>query len=152
MQSSWNEALKRAEIVTEALSWVAAKTPYHHHGRVRGVGVDCAMLLAEVFHTCGMVPHVDAGFYPREWHLHRGEELFLGWLAKCGAREVATPRPGDVAIYRFGRCFSHGAIVVADSGLAVHSYIGRGVIRTAPDEEPLAGRERRCFTLFKDPA
>jgi len=141
------EILKRAEVAAEACRWLG--TPYHHHGRVHGVGVDCAMLLAEVFERCGMVSHVDAGFYPREWHLHRGEELFLGWLDRCGAREVDTPRAGDVAVYRFGRCFSHGAVIVTDAGLAVHAYIGRGVIRTAPDEEPLAGRLRRCFTLFK---
>jgi cell wall-associated NlpC family hydrolase len=144
-------AQKRADVVAEALSWLAAKTPYHHHGRVKGVGVDCAMLLAEVFEAAGMVAHVDAGFYPREWHLHRGEEMFLGWLAKCGAVEVATPQPGDVVVYRFGRCYSHGGIVVSPGGLVVHSYIGRGVIRTAPDEEPLAGREHRCYSLFPQP-
>lgn len=140
-------AAARAAVVAEAITWVG--TPYHHHGRIKGVGVDCAMVLAEVFHRCGLVPHVDAGFYPTEWHLHRGEELFLGWLSRVGAQPVEQPLAGDIAVYRFGRCFSHGAIFINDSGLAAHSYIGRGVIKTAADEEPLAGRPRRCFTLFK---
>lgn len=141
------QLMKRAEVALEACGWLG--TPYHHHGRVKGVGVDCAMFLAEVFERCEMVPHVDAGFYPREWHLHRGEELFLGWLAWAGAAEVDKPQTGDVAVYRFGRCFSHGGIFLNDHGLVAHSYIGRGVIKTTPDEEPLAGRVRRCFSLFK---
>lgn len=30
---------KNLEAVTEALTWLG--TPYHHQGRIKGVGVDC---------------------------------------------------------------------------------------------------------------
>lgn len=135
----------RASIVAEALTWLG--TPYHHHGRIKGVGVDCAMLLAEVFERCGLVPHVDAGHYPHDWHLNRTEEIFLGWLQRCGAKPVQTPAPGDVACLRFGRTYSHGAIVVADDGQMAHAYIGLGVVLTRPTEAPLAGRDVLYFTL-----
>jgi hypothetical protein len=75
----------RAAVVQEALTWLG--TPYHHHARVKGVGVDCAQQLCAVYEACGCVPHIDPGNYAHDWHLHRGEEVFIGWLEKAGARE-----------------------------------------------------------------
>lgn len=34
------EQEERARFVATALSYVG--TPYHHHGRLKGIGVDCA--------------------------------------------------------------------------------------------------------------
>ena len=138
---------QRCAVVAEARSWL--HTPYHHHGRIKGVGVDCAQLLCAVYEECGVVPHVDPGFYPTDWFLHRSEELFSHWLFKyAGVFEQSTqePQPGDVALFRFGRCFSHGAIVV-EGGLLVHAYINRGVILSRADEEPLEGRPVKYWML-----
>lgn len=141
-------AAQRQQLVAEALSWHG--TRYHHHGRIKGVGVDCAMLLAEVFHTCGLVPRVEPGHYPREWHLHHGDELFLGWLQRLGARPVAVGQPGDVAVYRFGHCYSHGGIVVDTAGTVIHAHIAsRRVITTRADESPLAGVPCLFYTLIE---
>lgn len=141
----------RQAIASEANTWLG--TPYHHHGRLRGVGVDCAMLLAEVFHTLGLAPALDPGHYPPDWHLHRGDELFLRWVQRAGALEVPQPRLGDVGVWRFGRTYSHGGIVVgtAPVPLLVHAYIdARRVTQCALDEAPLAGRPVRWFTLLQD--
>lgn len=99
----------RAAIVAEARTWL--RTPYHHRARVKGAGVDCAMLLAEVYERVGLIPHVSPLPYPMDWHLHRGEERYLKWVEQY-AGSVSQPLPGDIALWRFGRCFSHGAIVV----------------------------------------
>lgn len=143
------QILKRAEVVSEALTWMG--TPYHHHGRVRGVGVDCLMLLAEVFQACELVPPVDPGAYPHDWHLHRSDELYLQGLLQHAAELPAgtAPQPGDVGLWRFGRTWSHGGIVVKHEPQVLHAYLGRGVILTRLDEEPLAGRPVRWFTVFK---
>jgi len=106
------------------------------------------MYLAELFERCGKVAHVDAGFYPVDWHLHHTEEWFIAWVESTGAREVDRMGLGDIAVFRFGRAFSHGAVCIGEDGLVMHSYIGRGVIRTRLTEEPLAGRTARFFTLF----
>jgi cell wall-associated NlpC family hydrolase len=136
----------RAAVVKEALTWLG--TPYHHHARVKGVGVDCAQLLCAVYEACGCVPHIDPGNYAHDWHLHRGEEVFIRWLEKAGAREVQTPACGDVALFMYGRAYSHGAIVVDERGpMAVHAYLGRGVIRTSRNEEPVQGRMARYWSL-----
>ena len=145
-----SEQAQRAAVVAEAWTWARPKTPYHHHGRLKGVGVDCAMLLAEVYERAGVIEHCDPGAYAREWHLHRNDELYIGWLERCGAHEVEAPQPGDVALFRFGRTWSHGAIVVelGDYPLVIHSYIHRGCQANRLSEEPLAGRAPRYWSLW----
>ncbi len=135
--------MTRDHIVAEARSWIG--TPYHHHGRIKGVGVDCAQILAAVYEVAGLVPHLDLGNYSPQWHLHRNEEVYLRWLENSGAKrlpESQQPQPGDIGVWQFGRTYSHGGIVVdggADPTL-VHAYINRGVIVSRASEAPLAGR------------
>ena len=132
----------RQRIATEAATWLG--TPYHHHARVKGVGVDCAQLLAAVFEAVGVIPHLDLGNYATQWHLHHADELFLQWLQRCGASPLPAgqaPGVGDIGVWRYGRTHSHGGIVV-DAGpdpLIVHAYIRRKVIPTRVSEAPLAG-------------
>lgn len=116
----------RAAIVEEARSWLM--TPYVHLGDVKGVGTDCAMLLVRVYATVGAIPAtLDPRPYSPEWYLHRDEEIYLSWLQRY-AREVDEPGPGDVALYRYGRCASHGAIVVDDELHMVHAYQPHGIV------------------------
>src|SRR5260370_9302840 len=51
----------RAAVVQEAESWIG--TPFHHAARVKGAGVDCLMLLAEVYQHPGVVAPIDPPFY-----------------------------------------------------------------------------------------
>jgi cell wall-associated NlpC family hydrolase len=69
---------ERAAVVAEARAWL--RTPYHHMGRVKGAGVDCATLLAEIYARAGVVPAVAIPFYPPDWHLHRDAERYLGFV------------------------------------------------------------------------
>lgn len=103
-------------VVAEARKWLDAKTPYHHAADVLGVGIDCAMLPWRVFTDVGVVTGApDPRPYPPDWHLHRSEERYLGWMRRYGVRvrKGSPPRPGDMALFRFGRCVSHGGIVEA---------------------------------------
>lgn len=140
------QEVARAAVIAEALTWL--RTPYHHHGRVKGAGVDCAQLLCAVYEACGCTPHLDPGNYAHDWHLHRGEEVFIGWLQRAGARLVSEPKPGDVALFRYGRAYSHGAIVVEPTPVLVHAYVGLGVVRTRLDEAPLQGRQVQFWSLW----
>lgn len=143
----------RALIVQEALTWL--DTPYHHHARVKGAGVegagvDCAQILLAVYvDALGLAPPLDVGTYSTQWHLHRGEEVYLQWLERAGARRVQTPAPGDIAMFMFGRTHSHSAIYLGpDEGLFIHAYVELGVIRSRLTEEPLAGRKHQFWSLF----
>lgn len=132
-------------IISEARAWMG--TPYHHHARIKGVGVDCAQLLCEVYEAVGLVPHIDTGHYPHDWHLHRGEELFMEWLDRVGAHRIDAPAAGAVALFRFGRAFSHGGVMVSTRE-CVHSYINQGVILTRLDEEPLLARPVQFWSVI----
>ncbi len=138
----------RAAVVAEAERWLG--TPFHHQGRVRGAGVDCAMLLAEVYERCGLVAHVDPGYYPPDWHMHRDAERYLDRLLAHGRELDGPPLPGDVAVFRFGRTFSHGAIVAAWPRV-IHAYwaVGRVVWGDAT-LYPLAGRAVKFFRVIDD--
>lgn len=138
----------REDVVREALRWEG--TPYHPNGRLIGVGVDCAMFPAEVYEACGLVPHLEPD-YNSQWHLHRNAEKYLEWV-RPHAREIPEDQlgPGDFVIWKFGRTYSHGAIVI-DVPQVIHAVLlGRAVIRDSMETcEDLRTRARLCFTLWE---
>lgn len=107
-----DEAAERAAVVAEARSWIG--TPYRHMGRAKGPsgGVDCAQLVWAVFHRCGLTPFMALEPYPPDFMLHQGLERYMRIVLER-AHEVSAPAPGDVALYRVGRLYAHGAIVDA---------------------------------------
>jgi len=115
-----NESAQRAAVVAAARSWIG--TPYHNCADLKGVGVDCGMLLVRVFVDSGLCPPFDPRPYPIDWHLHRSDERYLGFVFDRAA-EVAEPRAGDVMVFRYGRCYSHGGVVTKIKPVTiVHAY------------------------------
>lgn len=92
----------RQAIIAEALSWEG--TPYHAHACVKGVGVDCAMLLAGVAKGVGLLdPLWQAPPYSAEWHCHQREEALLTVLRDLRCQELdslETAQPGDIVAFR----------------------------------------------------
>lgn len=129
--------------VVEALTWLG--TPYHHQGRVKGVGTDCGMLLCEVYHECGLIPFVDPRPYPADWHLHQMEQKYLQWI-KTYCDEVTDPQPGDIVLYHFGKCVSHAGIVV-EWPTIIHAYLNQGVILSDGTKGSLSRRLAGFFRV-----
>ena len=123
-------------VVEEAKSWLG--TPFHHHAMVKGAGVDCAHFLIGVFSNAKMAPVVQTEDYPPDWHFHRDEERLLGYVKRY-ADQVEESRPGDIALFKFGRCVSHAAIVLGWP-VVIHSYYGQGVVITDATGNELGGR------------
>jgi cell wall-associated NlpC family hydrolase len=157
-----NEREQRAALVAEARTWLG--TPFRDQGDVKGKNgaVDCAMLLVRSAQPAGLI---DAAFdprpYPPQWHLHRDEERFLKVIADIiaargeGTEVTRSPIPGDVIVYRVGRCFSHGGIVI-DGHHVIHAYYKTGRVAISPlNEVELAclpdGKPRpyKLFDLWK---
>src|SRR5437868_477468 len=110
---------QRAEVVRVARSFIG--TPYHHMGRVKGAGVDCATLLAEVYYEAGVLKEpVRIEYYPMDWHLHRDDERYLQTVQRY-CHEIPAERlaQGDIVIYHFGRAWSHGGIVIQIGDCAI---------------------------------
>lgn len=137
---------QRAAVVAEARTWL--RTPYHHAGTIKGAGVDCAMLPLAVYRATGLLPEFSFDDYPPDWHLHRDAERYLE-IVTCFAREVQAPiGPGDFVLFRWGRCFAHGAIIV-DWPQIIHAVLHVGVAQdNALQVSQLIDRPRRFFTLW----
>jgi hypothetical protein len=54
-----------------------------------------------------------------------------------------------VALFRFGRCFAHGAIIT-EWPLLIHAWHSGGVIRGDALQPLLAGRPVRFFSPFSE--
>jgi cell wall-associated NlpC family hydrolase len=139
---------QRKAVVDEARSWL--RTPYVHMGRRKGAGVDCATLLCEVFERAGVVPHVELEWYPPDWYLHRDEERYLVMVGRYAARVLnGRPMPGDIALYKYGRCVSHGAIVL-DWPLVVHAWRAAGkVVLADAAKAPLSARFHSLWSAWE---
>ena len=135
------------QLLTEALSW--QNTPYHHAANIKGVGVDCVMFLVEVFKTCQRLPVTfDPRPYAPDWHLHQGAELYVLGLQQW-ADPVEQPQPGDVAVFQFGRCISHAALVL-DWPQVLHAYAHDGfVVQSDINKSELLSKRLRGFYRVK---
>lgn len=117
---------ERKAFVEEALTWKG--TPHVDNARVKGAGVDCATYIAEVSIARGLVPaDIKIPAYSPQWHLHRNEEKYINELMKW-THEITKDeaRAGDIAVWKFGRCFAHGAIII-DYPRIIHCVKGIGV-------------------------
>ena len=134
---SVREARARAAFVNEALTWVG--TPFRDCADKKGPqgAVDCAMLLTRSAVDAGLLAPFDPRPYSPRWHLHRSEEKFINWIVgHFGAREVESPRIGDVAVWYFGRCFSHGGILI-NSEEVVHAYYAESITLVSRRDTPM---------------
>jgi NlpC/P60 family putative phage cell wall peptidase len=117
-------------IVAEARRWIG--TPYHHQADIMGLGVDCAMILVRIFCDLGLVPPFDPRPYSTDWHLHRSEERYLGDVLRYAAK-VDDPQPGDIALFKFGRCLSHSGIIesITPEIIMIHANMKAGYVERA---------------------
>ena len=131
--------LSPLQIVERARVYIG--TPYIHNGRLLGVGVDCAGLLACVWGDLGVVVD-DPGSVPA------GQDNFEGMLAGIAAHATLVTGymlPSDVIVFRSRLMPNHVGILAEGypaqgNGLPtmVHAYGGGAVQRVV--ESPLDPR------------
>jgi len=139
-------AEQRAAVVAEAMTWLG--TPWAHRARVKGAGVDCAQFVIKAYAGAGVIDDFDTGEYPRDWHIHKDEERFLTFVPSF-AREISEAQvlPGDLALFRIGRVYSHGAIVVAwPQGIHAAIKAAAVVLCDLDREAQLISCPRKFFT------
>ncbi len=108
-----SEDQERSAVIAAARSFIG--TPYRSKAKLKGIGVDCATLIAMAFTEAGVRPPIDPGQYSDQWHLHSDDPLYEKAIVENGGKLVEDARPGDIALYFQGRQFAHGAII---SGVA----------------------------------
>ena len=130
---------QRADVVAEAQRWLG--TPYHPCARKRGVGVDCAQLPAAVYGALGLIPEVPVEDYPPDWHIHNGDERYLEEVFKHAVELPAPPAPGGFIMWKVGRAYAHGGIVI-DYPLVIHAVAGHGVVWGDASRDCLGAKHR----------
>ncbi|MBK8100569.1 MAG: C40 family peptidase [Planctomycetes bacterium] len=91
-------------------------TPWHHQGRLPGVGLDCVGVVVAAAKTCGV--EVEDR---RDYTLPADPNLFLLLLAENCERDAApTLEVGRLVVFRIGPHPQHIAIVVEGDRI-VHS-------------------------------
>lgn len=140
------EAQQRERVLTAARSWIG--TPWRHRSRVKGAGVDCAQLLIAAYSEAGVFDAFEPPEYAADRMLHSSKQVFQEICEQYG-RKVAVPRPGDVVLWWFGKCFSHGGIVVDWPGRVIHAYMPYGQVCETPSNAGiLDGRETVFYSFW----
>lgn len=139
---------RRQAVIDEAMTWL--NTPWRHNECVKGVngGVDCGQFPLAVYRNLGLIDDQAVDDYPIDWALHRGEERYLQIVERyCAA--VDYPKPGDIIVFRFGRTYSHGGIVIQYPRI-IHALRGdaAGVVLDSATQGELKRRERVFFSYF----
>lgn len=143
---------QRAAVIAEAMSW--QRTPHHNGACIKGVGVDCGQLPWAVYHACGYLPAAPAELrYSPQFHLHVDHDLpvekrewYKRFADQFGVPIDGPPLPGDFALYKIGRCYSHGAIVVKWPRV-IHARWGIGVIQDEGDQGELHDKDVLFYTM-----
>ena len=102
------------------IEWIG--TPYRHWCGVKGLGTDCIHFVVRIMEEIGAIPKIKIPEYPRDWHLHRSEELLLSGIKTMlnvdeiditnsddfGSKTIICD--GDIILFQYGRTASHSAI------------------------------------------
>lgn len=122
---------KQLAAVKAALTWL--DTPYHHHARVKGAGVDCAQLIIAAAMESGIITNEQATIapnYPVQWHLHNRDEKLLEVLESFGCVEIdkEMTQAGDIVCFQFGRVTSHLGIKINETQFIHARYDTKKVV------------------------
>lgn len=126
-------------LIAVARSWIG--TPFDKGQAVRGVGVDCVRLAAEIYLRLGVISEFD----PPPYHLDGGNHLdrsqvleYLqahgdfhpvpGWWSQRPAEQWDV-LPGDLLVMKIGRVEHHVGVVI-DPPRFVHALASHGVIES----------------------
>jgi cell wall-associated NlpC family hydrolase len=138
----------RQHVIDVARTWLG--TPFHDNAGLKGVGVDCAHLIARVFVEAEVVTAFVIEGYSPQHMLHSDNELFLGYVERF-AHEIqeGDVQAGDIVLYQVGRAYAHGAIIVAWPSKIIHAFkTFRMVAETDGFEADLKGRKTRFFSIW----
>ena len=146
------ESLEKQKELEETLeSWL--NTPFRHWSGVRGLGCDCIHFVTRIMEEVGASSVQGERYkiirYPKDWHLHNGEELLLtGILGQMKVQpvDISNPENGDILLFQFGRVCSHSSIYY--DGRLYHSLTNIGVRKTPYADNKWLKRVRHNFRVL----
>ena len=105
-----------------AAARACAGTPFHHQGRVAGVGLDCIGLIVVAMQAAGREVRdcLDYGRRPD------GVSLIAG-LEAHGMRRVASIEAGDILLFRYDHQPQHVALATSEATM-IHAFAVAGKV------------------------
>jgi len=143
MPNFTTELEQRAAVIAEAKAWIG--TPFAQNAALKGIGVDCGRFLSEVYGACGFPVPQDIAHWPKDWMMHVSDERYLSIIEQFATR-VESPQTGDAVIFRMGRVFSHGGIIVSWPSEMIHARWRTGVEIGDPSKSPFERRQKLFFS------
>ena len=100
--------------------------------------------------AAGLIEPVDTGYYSPQHMAHSSTPLLVDFVLRYSHEiDEAHAGTGDVVLYRFGRSFSHAAIVVEWPREIIHAHKLSGkVVAMRGDVADLGGRPTRFFSFW----
>lgn len=140
MKSFFQSREAQARLIIAAGKWEG--TPFHPHAAVKGVGVDCVWLAAELYIECGVLTRFDPPKYTMDGGQHNGLSQVCDFLDRSPAFCLAWTafnncppelEPGDLLCFRMGRVIHHVGVMVTDREF-IHVYQGHMVTFSRVDD------------------
>lgn len=112
--------MNREDFVAAARGYIG--TPFHHQGRVPGVGLDCAGVIVCAAKACGYDVADIAGY----GRIPSNGMLEQAVLCHCDQIAIEHVQTGDILLFKFRHEPQHLAIF--DNGLLIHAYSSIGKV------------------------
>lgn len=107
----------REEVCNKALEYL--DTPFHHQGRLKGIGIDCAGLIVCIAKELDL-PYADMKNYARIPDGKSLREILKNNTAK--EKTLNEAQPGDILLMRFLNEPQHVALLMPNNQI-IHSYM-----------------------------
>jgi cell wall-associated NlpC family hydrolase len=130
-----------------AQSWLG--TPFHPHAAIRGVGVDCVHLLAEICREPDLFAGYELPRYTMDGGDHTDASQVLSWLeAHPRFRRIDLASEalaaGDLITFRLGRVAHHVGPILSQKTF-LHAIRDCGVLESRIDEKTYARRLLQAY-------
>lgn len=126
MNAYFQTESRQLKLLRAATRWIG--TPFVAHGAIRGAGVDCVNLVAQLLIACGHAPGYDMPEYAMDGGKHNRTSQLCDYLdSRNDFALVNEPfQIGDVVCFTIGRS-SHHCGIKLDKSLFIHALFGRKV-------------------------
>lgn len=134
--------MTRVEFIAVARSYIG--TPFHHQGRLPGVGLDCAGVTVCALQQCAYSVN-DVQGYGRIPSQGLFKQAILAHCSQIAASDIL---PGDLLLFAFRSDEQHLAIISQlDPVMLVHAYSDVGKVVENEMDAVWQGRLRGCYRL-----
>lgn len=139
----FEEVIRKIYLLEAAESWL--NTPFVPHAKVKGAGVDCVHLCAEIYMACGALKKFDPPGYSIDGGSHCKQSKVLQWVIESGRFvSVGIPQAGDLLCFRMGGVEHHVGIVLNEDTF-IHAEQNIGVHYSNMKDSTWAGRLRWIY-------